>query len=63
MYLTKGQDRTYDIQIGLGEGCMLVTQWQLRELMLEINKLLTDKGMAREKAIHRKEELDAVNKQ
>ena len=52
MYLTKGQNRTYDIQIGLGEGCMLVAEWQLRELMLEIKTTLNKKG-TRDEAIHR----------
>ena len=62
MYLVKGQDRTYDISVGLGEGCMLVTEWQLRELMLEIRDVLNKKGVKREQAIHRRQSTSYSNR-
>ena len=62
MYITKGQNRTYDIQIGLGEGCMLVAEWQLRELMIEIRTILNTKGVRREQAIHRRQSASYSNR-
>ena len=41
--IVHGQDETYDVSgYGLGEGLMLCTEWELKQLKQEIEGILND---------------------